>query len=198
MKLLRKLHPSPALVLACAALAIALGGTGYAAFRLPANSVTTREVKNGSLLAADFKRGQLPRGARGATGPAGPAGPAGPTGAAGPAGPAGPGGAANVKWALVRPDGTIVQQSGGISVTNHSAGQFVLDFGAATNTKLILASPGLASDGATRGDVVAGPCGGTAEGVTCPAGNDTNHVLIRTYDATQALADHAFYVAVVG
>ena len=75
---------SPALVVASVALAISLGGTGYAALKLPAgsvgaaqlkkNAVTSRKVQNLSLLAADFKPGQLP---------AGPAGPAGPQGAKG-------------------------------------------------------------------------------------------------------------------
>ena len=65
------------MVIACLALALALGGTGYAAFKLPANSVTTREVKNRSLLAVDFKLGQLPAGPQGAAGPAGPAWPEG-------------------------------------------------------------------------------------------------------------------------
>jgi hypothetical protein len=184
------------MVIACIALAFALGGTGYAAFRLPANSVTTREVKNRSLLAVDFKLGQLPRGAPGAAGPAGPAGAPGPSG---PAGPPGASGSANLKWALVKADGTIAQQSGGLTVTNHSAGQYVLDFGAATNTKLIEATAGLAGDATVRGHVVAGPCGGTAEGVVCPAGNDTNHVIVRTYNpANSTLEDHSFYVAVLG
>src|SRR3954466_634238 len=86
---LRRLRPSPAMVIACFALLIVLGGTGYAAVQaLPRNSVTSVQVKDRSLLAKDFKAGQLPRGARG------PAGPAGPAGAAGPAGgpPAGRGG----------------------------------------------------------------------------------------------------------
>ena len=84
-------HPSPALVISCVALAIALGGTGYATVsQVPRNSVgtpqlknsavTSAKVKNRSLLRADFAAGQVP---------AGPAGPAGPTGPAGPAGPAG-------------------------------------------------------------------------------------------------------------
>ncbi len=82
------------MVLACLALIVALGGTGYAAIVLPANSVGTKQLKNnavssikvanGSLLKADFKAGQIPAGAQG---PAGPAGPAGAAGAAGPAGP---------------------------------------------------------------------------------------------------------------
>ena len=80
-------------VVSVIALFIALGGTGYAAIVLPANSVgtpqlkkdsvTAAKVKDGTLKAADFARGQLKEGSQG---------PAGPRGAAGPAGPAGPAG----------------------------------------------------------------------------------------------------------
>ncbi len=97
MKRLWRHRPKPATVIACLALSVALGGTGYAAIVLPANSVGTAQlknsavntlkVKNGSLLKADFKAGQIPAGAAGPAGPAGAAGPAGPAGAAGPAGP---------------------------------------------------------------------------------------------------------------
>ena len=89
--------PSPAMVVACVALVVALSGTGYAAVQLSRNSVgatqirpaavRSSEVKDRSLRARDFARGQLPRGATGAAGAVGPAGPAGPTGATGPAGP---------------------------------------------------------------------------------------------------------------
>jgi hypothetical protein len=97
---------SPALVVACIALVVALGGTTYAAISLPARSVgtpqlkpdavTSIKVKNGSLKLADFADGQLPQGARGAQGSsgrkgdAGPAGPAGATGATGATGAPGP------------------------------------------------------------------------------------------------------------
>src|SRR5204863_5881647 len=77
-------RPSPALVVALLALFVALGGTGYAALKLPKNSVGTKQlkknavnsskVKNRSLVADDFKAGQLP------AGPAGPAGAQGPKG----------------------------------------------------------------------------------------------------------------------
>jgi hypothetical protein len=73
------------------ALFIALGGTSYAAVKLPANSVGSKqiktnavrsaEVKNKSLKPEDFAAGTLlqgPSGPRGATGPAGPRGPQGP------------------------------------------------------------------------------------------------------------------------
>ena len=79
------------------ALFIALGGTSYAAVKLPANSVgskqikknavTAAKVKNRSLRAEDFAAGQLPAGERGPAGAAGPAGPPGPKGDKGDTGP---------------------------------------------------------------------------------------------------------------
>jgi hypothetical protein len=72
---------SPALVVACVALLVALGGTSYAtviaipagsvgtaqlkpqavtAAKLAPNAVRTANVANGTLLTEDFKRGQLP------------------------------------------------------------------------------------------------------------------------------------------
>jgi hypothetical protein len=85
--------PSPALVLASIALLVALAGTSVAAVsalprasvgtaQLKDNAVTSRKVKNFSLVRSDFKPGQLPRGAVGARGPQGPPGPAGPAGIA--------------------------------------------------------------------------------------------------------------------
>jgi hypothetical protein len=202
-------RPSPALVLACAALLLALGGVSYAATVLPRNSVgtaqlknnavTSAKVKNRSLRAVDFAAGQLPRGARGPVGPTGARGPTGPAGAAGARGPTGPGGTASIKWALVRADATIVAQSGGISITSHSPGVYILNMGSAVNTKLILASPAQAgNDTAARGPVSAGPCGGTPEGGVCPAGNDTSHIRVLTYNAGDVGGDRAFYVAIFG
>ena len=59
------------------ALVVALGGTSYAAIKLPRNSVTSQTVKDKSLLSKDFKTGQLPAGKRGAAGAQGAAGIAG-------------------------------------------------------------------------------------------------------------------------
>ncbi|MGH3131916.1 MAG: hypothetical protein ACRDNX_13965, partial [Gaiellaceae bacterium] len=72
MTRIRRFRPSPAMVIACLALLLALGGTGYAATNLPRNSVTSITVKDFSLLAKDFRRGQIPRGVAGAPGPQGP------------------------------------------------------------------------------------------------------------------------------
>jgi hypothetical protein len=95
MKLLARLRPSPAMVVGCIALGVALGGTSVAAINaLPRNSVGTKQlkknavisskVKNRSLLAVDFKAGQLPRGPKGDKGDKGDTGP--PGSSTGPAG----------------------------------------------------------------------------------------------------------------
>jgi len=104
-KLLRR--PSPAMIVACLALLMALGGTSVAAVnqlgrntvdtpqlvngavtnpKIRNNAINSSKVANRSLLRSDFAPGQLP------AGPVGPQGPAGPTGAAGAAGAAGPAG----------------------------------------------------------------------------------------------------------
>ena len=92
-------RPTPAMVVACIALLVALGGTSIAAVnalapnsvgpvqlragavtkpKLRNNAVTGVKVLNHSLSAVDFRAGSLPRGPAGPTGPAGPAGTVGP------------------------------------------------------------------------------------------------------------------------
>src|SRR3954452_11920919 len=75
------------------ALFIALGGASCAAIILPADSVTTKQVKDRSLLSKDFKSGQLPRGATGPIGPVGPTSAKGDAGAKGDTGTKGDAGA---------------------------------------------------------------------------------------------------------
>jgi hypothetical protein len=195
MTSLRRLVPTPSMAIACCALLIVLGGTGYAAVQaLPRNSVTTVQVKDHSLLARDFKAGQIPRGQQGVPGPAGPQGPAGPTGPAGAAG-------AGARWALVRPDGGIAAQSGGITLAAHpSSGNYFLSFPSAVNGHLILAAGAYAGDSSDqRGETTAGPCAGGTEGRTCPTGFDTtSHVWIQTRANGGSPADHSFYIAVFG
>jgi hypothetical protein len=101
MRRFRRLRPTPAMMVACIALLVALAGTSVAAvtvvlprnsvgpLQLRANSVSTFKVQNRSLRAIDFALGQIPKGPRGASGPAGVPGPVGPTGPAGAAGAAG-------------------------------------------------------------------------------------------------------------
>jgi hypothetical protein len=61
---MKRFHPSPALVVSLIALFVALGGTSYAAINsLPANSVGTRQLKNGAVTALKLAYGQtLPSG----------------------------------------------------------------------------------------------------------------------------------------
>jgi hypothetical protein len=64
-------RPTPAMVVAVIALFVALGGTGYAAFKLPPhsvgkkelkrNAVTTAKIDNGTLRLKDFYRRDLNR-----------------------------------------------------------------------------------------------------------------------------------------
>jgi len=78
------------MVVALLALFISIAGTSYAAIKLPANSVGTKQIKrnavvsskikNGSLSIKDFGAGQIPAGPQGIQGPAGPQGARGPEG----------------------------------------------------------------------------------------------------------------------
>ena len=52
-------RPSPALVVATIALIVALGGTGYAAFKLPANSVGTKQLRKGAVTPSKIKTGAV-------------------------------------------------------------------------------------------------------------------------------------------
>jgi cysteine-rich repeat protein len=92
-------RPSPALVVSIVALSVALGGTGYAAIKIPAGSVgstelatdavTSSKVKNGALTPQDI-RGGLPVPARGPQGLPGAPGSPGAQGIQGVQGEIGP------------------------------------------------------------------------------------------------------------
>jgi hypothetical protein len=53
-------RPSPALLIALAALFVALGGTVYATTLAPSNSVNSAAVINGQIKSADLNRGAIP------------------------------------------------------------------------------------------------------------------------------------------
>lgn len=78
-------------VMATIAVFLALGGGAYAAIKLPANSVGTKQIKRRAVTPAKLSKAtrallKAQRGATGLPGATGPAGPAGPRGDAGPAG----------------------------------------------------------------------------------------------------------------
>ena len=119
-------RPSPAMVIACAALTVALGGTSIAAVKVlaPRNSVGSAQVIDHSLLGKDFKT--PPKGPAGPQGPAGPAGAAGAAGATGPAGPAGA--AATALWASVDSTGTLIRNKGVASALRIGTGDYQVVF----------------------------------------------------------------------
>jgi hypothetical protein len=105
LHLLRR-SPTYSGVTSTLALVLAMGGGAYAAVGLTRNSVRSEHIAGGevkrsdigayavnsakvadfSLLARDFKAGELPSGPKGDPGPPGPSGPAGERGPAGPPG----------------------------------------------------------------------------------------------------------------
>lgn len=210
MRRLLRYRPSPAMVVACVALTVALGGTSYAAINLPANSVGTKHIRNSavtsskvkdhSLLAVDFKSGQL---RRGPAGPAGPAGQPGATGALGATGPAGPG----ARWAIVKPGGYIESQSGGITSTRIQEGVYIVGFGENVSRRLIVTSSSFVNDQDdvsgeiyAHGGIIGGSCVDyaqycTAHGVT----NLPNSVVVFTFAPNNLdVESHAFYIAAIG
>jgi hypothetical protein len=132
------LRPSPALAVSLIALIVALGGTAYAGLKLAPASVGTRELRNGavtaakvrphSLLAIDFRSGQLPKsggsGGAGTPGGSGAPGSAGTPGQAGGSGLPGPPGAPGSARAYghVLAAGTLdAARSKGITNVTHTA-----------------------------------------------------------------------------
>jgi hypothetical protein len=108
-----------------------------------------------------------------------------------------------VRWALVAANGTILRQSGGISLTAHPAdGNYYLNFGSPVVGKLIHVTGSSLTDG--TGNQGGSPCGGAAAGpdaIACvpPAANNANHVFVFTYQelaGDEALNDRSFYVSV--
>jgi len=84
------------------------------AAQIKSAAVTGSKVKNGSLMAADFKSGQLP------------AGPKGDPGAQGPKGD--PGASATKLWAYVNYNGTLRRGSGIASTNKVGAGFYSVTF----------------------------------------------------------------------
>jgi hypothetical protein len=194
--IIRRLRPSPAMVVACIALMFAMTGAGYAAGTLGPNTVGTKQlkknavisskVKNRSLLAVDFKAGQLPKGAKGD-----PGAPGAP-GAPGQQGPAGPG----AQWATVNSAGNIVRQSGGITSAKVQTGGYVVTFPEEVTRHLILVTPALASDLTTRGAAIAAPCVDFV--ASCGSATVANSVSVFTLSTTGSQQDHSFTVSEMG
>jgi hypothetical protein len=171
MRYLRRARPSPSMVVAFIALLVAMGGTGYAAAVLAPNSVgtqqlkkgavkgrdigknavTSRKVKNRSLLAVDFKAGQLPAGAQGAQGQQGPQGPPGQRGPSdafqtAAAGPVALGAASTELLTFDLPSAGSYVLSSKVYINNDGAGDAFVNCTTAVGTSSDLASTGVQAD----------------------------------------------------
>jgi hypothetical protein len=123
------------------ALFFALGGTSFAAATalLPANSVGTRQVINGSLQTADLSKTARTalkgnRGANGSPGAPGAAGAPGPQGA--------PGQAATKLFIAMAADGTVVRNSGVTLADRVDAGVYRISFDADITNCVYLGTAG--------------------------------------------------------
>jgi hypothetical protein len=161
VNVIRRHLPSPAMIVACASLIVALGGVSYAAGVLPTNSVgtaqlqkkavtgaklrndavTAAKVKDGTLTAAKFKAGTLPAGRQG---PAGPQGPKGDTGAQGNQGVPG----TTRAYGLVDEDGTLSRSKNVASVTHPQPGAYCIRLADDIDIDKtgLIATPDLAND----------------------------------------------------
>ncbi|MET3962490.1 hypothetical protein ABIE44_002424 [Marmoricola sp. OAE513] len=133
---LRLSKPTPAFVVAVAALAVCLGGTSYAVATIGSDDVKNgsltgvdikdgslrgndvangslrgRDIANGSLTRKDFSEGTLLKGDKGSKGDTGPKGDKGDDGDQGLQGVA-------TRWALIDEAGAIIEQSGGFTVSD--------------------------------------------------------------------------------
>jgi hypothetical protein len=181
------------------------------------NTVVVRGA-NGKIGAASLP---LLRGPRGPAGPAGATGPAGPAGATGPAGAPNPNAVnaqnadaldnldstafqSRVRWALVDSTGTILAQSGGISVASSGGGANYLNFGSSVaNTAVMATVQWVTGTNGGNGEITAAPCGGpgAAPGsVTCVilGTNNLNHLYVETSSAAGAQTAKGFFVALIG
>jgi len=164
MKRLMRHRPSPAMVIACIALGVALTGTSVAAVtalapnsvgtaQIKPNAVTGAKIKNANVTGAKIARNAvtgakvLNRSLTAADFVASslPKGPAGPTGATGPAGPAGPAG--TIGPITVRQAGVVVP--GGVA-QNGAYDTETVTVNCNAGEKAISAGTGWSDDAADR------------------------------------------------
>jgi hypothetical protein len=185
MRNLKRLRPSPAMVVASIALFLAVGGIGYAAATISTNdikngavtkkklakkAVAKKKIKNNAVDSAKIADEAVSRDDLSAD--------------------------QRTLWAAVQSNGTIADQSGGISVTALGGGGYVVDFGEDVSGRALVAT-------GVNARVIADAIlcnGGTGVGTDCSpdAPNDSEHVGVNTALAATApatLTNLPFYVA---
>jgi len=188
-------------VVATVALFIAMGGTGYAAYSLPRNSVGARELRRDAVGSSELRDNSVTssrvrdrslglqdlsasarESLRGAPGPVGATGPKGDQGMVGPPGPNGAD--AMTEWAVVN---SIPSRVAGTatSVSSPTPGEVLVRFGqivsgCATVATLARVAP--------DGDPPAG---------RVTVAENSGGVLVRTYNAAGSAAFLGFHLIVV-
>ncbi len=205
-------HLTPSLAVSMIALFVALGGTGYAISKLPANSVGAKQlqknavdsskVKDKSLTAKDFAAGQLPAGAPGATGATGPQGAPGTAGAPGAKGDTGATGAAGsaLAYAYVEdlsPVNVPAARAKGITtamVTRVSTGVYCFELSSLPTVHVVNVTPEPNFGNAAENDkfAVAQVLNNTDFGVGCP--NTSDMVVVIRDQSANAPVNWFFYV----
>jgi hypothetical protein len=193
-------------VVATLALFIALGSaSAFAATKLAKNSVGTKQIKNGSITEAKIKNGAIggakvnlaslgavPKATHAASADAA-------TNSSQLGGIPASGYQGKVMWARFLGNGTIVAQSGGISLeANPSAGAYFLNFPGPVAGHGVLTTPtGNPAQVGENLTVFDRPCGTAPDAVKCLHGGDTGDDLyVGTF--SEAIAVNApFSVAVV-
>lgn len=181
MKAFRRFRLSPALVVACAALLIALGDMAWASVSqvVPRRSVGTAQLRNNAVTSVKIRNGQVRFAdlARNARRP----------GPRGPAGPAGPAGTVSRLWAVVNSSGSIARSAGTTSAGRLGTGDYEVVFGQNVTACVFVA---------TLGDPAEGT-GVVGMASTARRAGNANGVRIRTRGANGALADRPFHLVVV-
>ena len=210
---------APSLAVSMVALFISLGGVGYAAATIGSaqiknNSVRSKDIRNNDIRGKDIRAGTLgssdvkdnaltgadvlssslgkvPRAA--VADRADTAGNANTVGGVGVGALQG-----RVRWVQVDGDnGSILAQSGGITVSRPSEGLYLVDFGTSTANAMISASGAQLGLNSTA-FVNAQRCGGPPTGITCGPGTTANQVGVHGDKPTEAGLDDAdFYLALI-
>jgi hypothetical protein len=168
-------------VMATVAVFIALGGAGYAAIKLPKNSVGSRQLKRGAVTPAKLSRASK----RTLTGPAGPSGATGPQGPkgdqGGPGTPGNPGVPTTGLWARIRESGSLEAGSGVKKAEKTSTGHYRVEFDRDVSDCNPLGAMTFSPGEIIVENVFAGP----------------DEVLVETFSSTGTFADRQLSVAVI-
>jgi hypothetical protein len=194
-------RPSPALILAIAALVLAITGSAVAAKRyLITNTkqisptvlkqLTTMAAKQAAKSSGAGQPG--PQGEKGPTGDKGPQGDKGPTGDKGPIGEAGPRGAAggnsDIEWAVVDPNGTLARPTAAATVEKLGAGTYAVVFKTDVTQCAYEATIGLSGTIAVENPGYA---------TVVRWSENADGVFVQTYNGRAELEDKGFHLIVV-